>query len=49
MYAYAFSIEEANRVAVETDPEVAKAMESLPKAKALLDNAKKLLAQRTAK
>jgi carboxyl-terminal processing protease len=49
MYAYAFSIEEANRVAVETDPEVGKGVEALPKAKALLDKAKRLLAQRSAK
>jgi carboxyl-terminal processing protease len=49
MYAYAFSIEDANRVAVETDPEVLKAIDSLPKARALLNSAKKLLAQRSAK
>jgi carboxyl-terminal processing protease len=49
MYAYAFTIDEANRVAVETDPEVAKAVESMPKARALLENAKRLLAQRSAK
>ncbi len=49
MYAYAFSVDDANRVAVETDPEVAKAVESMPKARALLDNTKKLLAQRNAK
>jgi carboxyl-terminal processing protease len=49
VYAYAFSVDDANRIAIETDPEVARAIESLPKAKALLDNAKKLLAQRSAK
>jgi len=49
VYAYAFSVDDANRIAIETDPEVAKAVESLPKAKALLDTAKKLLAQRSAK
>jgi len=48
VYAYAFSIDEANRVEVESDPEVAKAVEAMPKAKALLDTAKKLLAQRSA-
>ena len=32
MYAYAFSVDDANRIAVETDPEVAKAIESMPKA-----------------
>jgi len=49
VYAYAFSVDDANRIAIETDPEVARAVESLPKAKALLDSAKKLLAQRSAK
>jgi carboxyl-terminal processing protease len=49
VYAYAFSVDDANRIATETDPQVAKAVESLPKAKALLDSAKKLLAQRSAK
>lgn len=49
MYAYAFSIDDANRVAVETDPEVGKAADAMPKARALLDTAKKLLAQRSAK
>ena len=32
MYAYAFSIDDANRVVVETDPEVAKAVDAMPKA-----------------
>ncbi|MCC7176550.1 MAG: S41 family peptidase [Bryobacterales bacterium] len=49
VHAYAFSVEDANRIAIETDPEVARAVDSLPKAKALLENAKKLLAQRSAK
>ena len=34
-------------VAIEQDPEVLKAIDSMPKAKALVDNAKKLLVQRT--
>ncbi len=49
VYAYAFSVDDANLAAIKTDPEVARAVESLPKARALLDNAKKLLAQRSAK
>ncbi len=49
MYAYAFSVDDAARVAVEGDPAVAKAVDSMPKAKALLDNTKKLMAQRRAK
>ena len=48
-FAYAFSVEDANRIALETDPEVAKAADSMPKARGLLDNAKRLLAQRSAK
>jgi len=48
-HAYAFSVEDANRIAIETDPAVAKAVDSMPKAKALLESAKKLLAQRSAK
>ncbi|MBM3745084.1 MAG: S41 family peptidase [Acidobacteria bacterium] len=44
-----FSVDEAIRLSIETDPAVAKAMESLPKAKALLENAKKVIAQRVAK
>ena len=34
------------RVAIEQDPEVQKAIDAMPKAKALVDNAKKLLVQR---
>ena len=46
MYVTAFSYEESQRVAIEQDPAVQKAIDSMPKAKALLDNAKKLLVQR---
>ena len=49
MYAYAFSIDDANRVAVETDPEVLKAVDAMPRARALVDGAKRLLAQRSEK
>ena len=45
-YITAFSYEQSERVAVELDPVVAKAVESMPKAQALLENAKKLLVQR---
>ncbi len=48
-YAYAFSVDDANRVAMEIDPEVAKAADSMPKAQALLVTARKLIAQRSAK
>jgi carboxyl-terminal processing protease len=49
MYASALSIDEANRIAIESDPAVEKAIESMPKARALLESAKKLIAQRSAK
>ena len=49
MYTIAFSKEDADRLAVEIDPAVARAADALPKAKALLENAKKLMAQRRAK
>ena len=48
MYITAFSVDESQRVAIEQDPEVLKAIDSMPKAKALVENAKKLLVQRTA-
>jgi carboxyl-terminal processing protease len=49
VYAYAFSVDDANRIAIETDPEVAKAVDSMPQARALLDHTKRVLAQRSAK
>jgi carboxyl-terminal processing protease len=48
MYITAFSIDESRRVAVETDPMVQKAVDAMPKAKALVDNARKIVAQRMA-
>lgn len=45
MYITAFGAEDARRLEVEMDPIVTKAIESLPKAKALLDAAKKLIVQ----
>ena len=47
MYITAFSWEDSLRVEKEFDPAVAKAIDSMPKAKALLENAKKLIVQRT--
>jgi hypothetical protein len=41
----AFSLNESMKYAIETDPAVIKAMESLPKAQALLDTAKKQMVQ----
>jgi carboxyl-terminal processing protease len=49
MYITAFSIDESRHVAIETDPMVEKAIDAMPKAKALLDNARKIVAQRMAK
>jgi carboxyl-terminal processing protease len=46
MYITAFSTDESNRVAIEQDPMVQKAIESMPKAKELLTNAKSLLVKR---
>ena len=46
MYITAFSYEESQRVAIEQDPAVQKGIEALPKAKALLDTAKKQMVMR---
>jgi carboxyl-terminal processing protease len=46
MYITAFSWEQSVRVNIQQDPEVARAVESMPKAITLLENAKKLLVQR---
>jgi carboxyl-terminal processing protease len=48
MYVTAFSYEESQKVAIQQDSEVQKAVDSMPKAKGLLDNAKKMLVQRIA-
>ena len=39
MYITAFSVEEPQRLHIETDPVVQKAVEAMPKAKALIENA----------
>jgi carboxyl-terminal processing protease len=46
MYITAFSYEQSQRVAIEQDPAVQKAIEALPKAKSLLESAKKQMVQR---
>lgn len=46
MYITAFSKEEADRAAVEDDPEVTRALAEMDKAKGLVDSAKKMLVQR---
>ncbi len=45
-YITAFGVEQSRRLAVESDPMVLRAIESMPKAKELLDNAKKMIVQR---
>ena len=46
MYITAFDIDESDRVSMETDPEVERAIDAMPKAKALLDSARKILVKR---
>ncbi|MCC7234135.1 MAG: S41 family peptidase [Bryobacterales bacterium] len=43
-----FNMEDSRRMNISTDPMVLKAIDSLPKAKALLETAKKMIVQRTA-
>ena len=46
MYLTAFGSEEARRLGVENDPVVLKGIESIPKAKELLEKAKKMIVER---
>ena len=46
MYITAFSWEQSVRVGIQQDPEVAQAIEAMPKAVTLIETAKKLLVQR---
>src|ERR1700730_161400 len=46
MDASGFSYEDSQRVAIETDPMVGKAIDAMPKARALLDKSKKLIVER---
>jgi len=48
MYTTAFSVDESAHVRLEQDPEIQQAIEAIPQAKALLDNAKKMMVQREA-
>jgi carboxyl-terminal processing protease len=47
MYITAFNVDESDHVRIEQDPEVTKAVESMPKAQELLDKSKKMIVQRT--
>jgi carboxyl-terminal processing protease len=48
MYITAFNKDESDRVLAQTDPEVERAVESMPRARALLETAKKVVAHRMA-
>jgi carboxyl-terminal processing protease len=48
IFVDAFGQDEGMRVRAESDPEVVKALELLPQAKALADNAKKIVAEHNA-
>jgi len=48
MYVTAFNKDESDRVLAQTDPEVQRAVESMPKARALVETARKIIAQRMA-
>ena len=49
MYVWAFNKDESDRVFAQMDPEVEQAVEALPKAATLSENAKKVAAQRAAR
>jgi len=46
MYIYAFDVDASDQIYAKTDPEVKKAMDSMPKAAALVENARKVMAKR---
>jgi carboxyl-terminal processing protease len=48
MYVWAFNKDESDRVFAQMDPEVAQAVDSLPKAATLAENARKIIGQRMA-
>ncbi len=46
MYVFAFNVNESDKVFAKNDPEVKRALDAMPKAEALVDNAKHVMAQR---
>ena len=48
MYVTAFNVDESDKVRIEQDPEITKAIESMPKAQELLERSKKMIVERTA-
>lgn len=47
VFLSAFSLQDSMKVALEADPQVQKALESVPQARALYENARKVIAQRS--
>jgi carboxyl-terminal processing protease len=46
MYIFAFNVDESDKIFAKSDPEVRKAIDSMPRAEALVQNAKRVMAQR---
>jgi carboxyl-terminal processing protease len=46
MYIYAFNVDESDRVFAQTDPEVAEAVDAMPRAASLVEAARKIIVQR---
>ncbi len=46
MYVYAFNVDESDKVFAQTDPEVSAAIDAMPRAQALVQNAKRIVVQR---
>jgi carboxyl-terminal processing protease len=49
IYKTAFSVDESRKYELKTDPEVEQAIDALPKAQALMSNAKKIIVERMRK
>jgi len=49
IYKTAFSVDESRKYEIKTDPEVQEAMDAMPKAQALLSNARKVIVERMRK
>jgi carboxyl-terminal processing protease len=49
IYKTAYSVDESRKYEIKTDPEVEQAIEAMPKAQALMSNAKKIIAERVRK
>jgi carboxyl-terminal processing protease len=46
MYIHAFNVDESDRIFAQTDPEVQRAVDAMPKAQALVEGARKIAVQR---